>query len=933
MKNKTINQGPGLWLRIVLLACCIALGAARAQTPPGMQETQVPAQAFVRGVPAPAWFAAETQFPTAGGNEPLVSRVALTHFRVDDGPRVVVQRAIQAHEAGTLPEIGQYPIVFHPDFQKVELHSLRVHRRGEILDRMASAGIRFLHTEFSAEHGIYTGTVTAIVVVSDVRQDDTLEIVYSLVGANPVLGQRFVDAASWDNPSPILLRRVLLDSPAARKVDYRVLGQPLITAPQERQEGGRRVLMFEGRNLPGVPAEPMVPPDAEPYRWIQFSEFGSWAEVTQWAEALFAPPKEEWHLPDSIRGTTPEERLLSALRFVQEDIRYLSLSIGENSHRPAAPAEVLARRFGDCKDKSLLLVSLLQRLGIRAEPVLLSARQRKGLSAYLPSSAVFDHVIVRATLAGQVYYLDPTMQGQGGTLNSLTPPWPDVDVLPVQAGNTGLTHIAVRSQPTQPLSRRVETVTVTDMEQPVSLVLESRYLQDHADYARRTLANLGSAQIRKMYEGMLDHRYPQAQLTEGPTIKDDRAGNELLVRTVFRVPNFFEKQGNRWTLRYEAGNLVDVLPVPASGKRSQAIYIGAAPWLGRYVMEVNLPQSFDGRYEPDVVKLDFAAFHLEQKASFSGRKLMVEDVLNLSKDRIGADAASQYLQDLRKASPYIKGALYVSEQDKAKSALGEPEVPLRELSRQRLEQVLKATAQALANARSSGGDLAGPACEHALASAYLGQDKTALQDAEDAVNEQPAAADPLVCRGKVRVIMGDFDAGIRDMTRALSFGANDSDLWLQRGLAYLYTGQKAKAAVDFQAYGSKVSDAHARARARIWQWFADGKAAGGDDQVWPAPMLAVLQGRQSGEEAVDKLLQRESGHRQTEELAEAYFYLARFNAAQNPAKAKAYLERCLELAPYYSIVRIAANHERRQMLAGTPSGAGKTSAVPSGGKP
>ena len=41
------------------------------------------------------------------------------------------------------------------------------------------------------------------------------------------------------------------------------------------------------------------------------------------------------------------------------EIRYYSVSLGESSHRPHTPAEVLRNRYGDCKDKSLLLVTIL----------------------------------------------------------------------------------------------------------------------------------------------------------------------------------------------------------------------------------------------------------------------------------------------------------------------------------------------------------------------------------------------------------------------------------------------------------------------------------------------------------------------------------------------------------------------------------------------
>ena len=58
------------------------------------------------------------------------------------------------------------------------------------------------------------------------------------------------------------------------------------------------------------------------------------------------------------------ERLLAAMRFVQSEVRYLALALGNGSYVPSPPELVLKRRYGDCKDKTLLALSLLKGLSI-----------------------------------------------------------------------------------------------------------------------------------------------------------------------------------------------------------------------------------------------------------------------------------------------------------------------------------------------------------------------------------------------------------------------------------------------------------------------------------------------------------------------------------------------------------------------------------------
>jgi hypothetical protein len=112
-------------------------------------------------------------------------------------------------------------------------------------------------------------------------------------------------------------------------------------------------------------------------------------------------------------------RMLAALRLAQEQVRYVALVLGEGAYRPSTADETWERRFGDCKGKTALLLSLLDRFGIEAQPMLVSVENDDGLGERLPSLDLFDHVIVRARLNNRIYYLDATDYGQR-TLDELS---------------------------------------------------------------------------------------------------------------------------------------------------------------------------------------------------------------------------------------------------------------------------------------------------------------------------------------------------------------------------------------------------------------------------------------------------------------------------------------------------------------------------------
>ncbi len=76
------------------------------------------------------------------------------------------------------------------------------------------------------------------------------------------------------------------------------------------------------------------------------------------------------------------------------DVKYTGIEFGEASIVPRTPAEVLERRYGDCKDKALLLTALLRAAGIPAQVALLDAGFGPDVDPDVPGFGSFDHAIV-----------------------------------------------------------------------------------------------------------------------------------------------------------------------------------------------------------------------------------------------------------------------------------------------------------------------------------------------------------------------------------------------------------------------------------------------------------------------------------------------------------------------------------------------------------
>jgi hypothetical protein len=125
--------------------------------------------------------------------------------------------------------------------------------------------------------------------------------------------------------------------------------------------------------------------------------------------------------------------------FVVTATRYVGLEFGIHGYKPYKVTQVLARRFGDCKDKASLMIALLREVGVEAELVLVRTRRGGRLDPQPASLAIFDHAIVYVPKLDR--YLDGTAEFAG--LAELPAEDQGVTVLRVSAGSGRLAETPV----------------------------------------------------------------------------------------------------------------------------------------------------------------------------------------------------------------------------------------------------------------------------------------------------------------------------------------------------------------------------------------------------------------------------------------------------------------------------------------------------------
>lgn len=89
---------------------------------------------------------------------------------------------------------------------------------------------------------------------------------------------------------------------------------------------------------------------------------------------------------------TPRAKARTLYDWVRKNVRYVAVNIGRGAVVPHRATEILALRYGDCKDHVALYGALLDAVGIRNEPALISSGTIYTLPE-VPGYGVLNHVI------------------------------------------------------------------------------------------------------------------------------------------------------------------------------------------------------------------------------------------------------------------------------------------------------------------------------------------------------------------------------------------------------------------------------------------------------------------------------------------------------------------------------------------------------------
>jgi hypothetical protein len=327
--------------------------------------------------------------------------------------RYVFKRFVfQLCDRVALDSNSQINITYEPATQHIRFCRFDVTRNGSSRDGLKASKVTILQRERDLERNIMNGDETINIIPDDVKKGDVIDYSYVLViqknHANMVPGAFYY--FQWAVPVNKTCLRYTVD----KGKQFFSRSYNCESEPQIRENETTVSYVWTSDNNEKIILEEDVPSWYDPYKYVQVSGFENWTQVRSILNAFYRVPAESSDRLDEIARIIKRDNhslhdmILSAYRYIRDNIRYMSISIEGNGYSPKHPDEVLTKGYGDCKDLSLLLVAILNRLDIQAYCCLVHTRLRETIDQYLPNLNLFNHVIVKI-VSDSVCYIDPTV--------------------------------------------------------------------------------------------------------------------------------------------------------------------------------------------------------------------------------------------------------------------------------------------------------------------------------------------------------------------------------------------------------------------------------------------------------------------------------------------------------------------------------------------
>ncbi len=525
-------------------------------------------------------------------------------------------------------------IEYDSTFEKIELVFARTIKPDGSVAYVGSRHIRDVSKYLNFP--LYSNARVFIISFPEVAVGSVLEYKVKVKRSQLVNYKDFFLSYPLQGYEPIISAEFNLTFPQDKEIRLKFINQEYNNfsaslIPQKTRKKEKKVYSWRFKDIPQIVSEQNMPADVEINPTILLSTFTDWQQVYIWWQGLLKDKmKADSQIKNAVKGLikgrgSDLEKARAIYNFCAKEIRYVAVAYGQAGYEPHSAGDIFRNKYGDCKDQSILLVTMLREANLESYPVLIATKSYYNMNADFPSG-IFNHCIAVVYLDGKPVFLDPTAETCSfGDL-------PSADqgrrVLVFKDEGYLIEEIPL-NPPEHNLIMQKLMIKVNDDE---SISADKiNYTFGAYDQAQRYwLLYTQPELIQDTLKNMIQNVSIGARLDSYKIDNLSNLNTPVMLSYSFNGPEYFTNAG---FLRIMPQLTSVDTSLAAKESRKYPIDFGLLE-KREFLLEVYLPDNFVVKYMPDSIKLDSPWISFSQEYSFEDNRILLRQVNYGKKDKV-----------------------------------------------------------------------------------------------------------------------------------------------------------------------------------------------------------------------------------------------------------------------------------------------------------
>ncbi|HTW92433.1 MAG TPA: DUF3857 and transglutaminase domain-containing protein [bacterium] len=345
-------------------------------------------------------------YPEAGALI-LLSRTTVT---VDKNNSTTLDRylVVKIFEDRGRDEFGEITQKFNKDGQTVEVLEACTHRPDGSIVKPEARAISDVSAPEVADAMAYTNAMLKVISFPALEPGAVIEYHVRVKPKKSTKEDGFSGTVMFGASNPILKRAFTLVVP--KGVQFSQAWSKNGVKPVVEALPAGYSFTWTVTNTPQIFHERAMPDIRRLVPMLSYSSYKDWKQVAtklrkDFDKGRVASPAVKQFSDSLSAGKTKAEAAKAIFLYVTQKVRGVDLGYGDAGYETHKAADVLTWKYGDCRDKNRLLISLLDAQGIPATPIAMNTKT--DVPVGVPSPDAFDGLATLATVDGKPMLLDP----------------------------------------------------------------------------------------------------------------------------------------------------------------------------------------------------------------------------------------------------------------------------------------------------------------------------------------------------------------------------------------------------------------------------------------------------------------------------------------------------------------------------------------------